>query len=174
MNGVLSSCLSLFKGVASGTLFSCQRHFIFFLSLTIFFLATKAEIATWDCWCLSEEGCCSRALEQHQGFGQSKHKNLIVFFGNRFLSKASPQQVHASWYMHQHISPAPFLHCLLPHSSTDSYLTTLFASSCTGILPHAASCSWNTFSQTGPVTFGSLVCIQAFLENLLFSSQRTN
>lgn len=49
MNEVLSFCLSVFKGVASGTLFSCQRHFIFFLSLTILSLATKAEIATWDC-----------------------------------------------------------------------------------------------------------------------------
>lgn len=114
LNGVLSFCLSVSKGVASGTLFSCQRHFIFFLSLTIFSLTTKAEIATWDCWCLSKEGCCSHAVEQHQGFGQSEHKNLIVFFGNRFLFKSSPKQVHASWYIPQHSSPAPLLHFLPP------------------------------------------------------------
>lgn len=114
MNEVLSFCLSVFKGVASGTLFSCQRHFIFLLSLTIFSLTTKAEIATWDCWCLSKEGCCSHAVEQHQSFGQSKHKNLIVFFGNRFLFKSSPKKEHTWWYIPQHCSPAPVLHFLPP------------------------------------------------------------
>lgn len=90
-----------------GTSFSFS-HLPFSLSLT------KAEIATWDCWCLSKEGCCSHAVEQHQGFGQSEHKNLIVFFGNRFLFKSSPKQVHASWYIPQHSSPAPLLHFLPP------------------------------------------------------------
>lgn len=94
MNEVLSFCLSVFKGVASGTLFSCQRHFIFFLSLTILSLTTKAEIATWDCWCLSKEGCCSHAVEQHQGFGQSIKISLFSLGTDFFLNQAPSKYIH--------------------------------------------------------------------------------
>ena len=105
-----------------------------FLSLSLS-LSTKAEIATWDCWCLSEEGCCSHALEQHQGFGHSKHKSLIVFSRKGFLCEASPQQYiyHSISISIQHISLASFLHHLPLCNSKCSHLTT-FITSPTGTL----------------------------------------
>lgn len=114
MNQVLSFCLSVFKGVCFWHIVSLSEALHFLSSLTIFSLTTKAEIATWDCWCLSKEGCCSHAVEQHQAFGHSKHKNLIVFFENKFLFKSRPNQLHASWYIPQHGSPSHLLHFLPP------------------------------------------------------------
>lgn len=174
MNGVLSSCLSVFKGVASGTLFSCQRHFIF--SHLPFPLTTKAKIATWDCWCLSEEGRCSHALEKHRLVSQNI-KTSLFSLGTVFFLKQAPSK-----YMHH--GGCTSLSALLPSHiafslvhTTDSHFSTLLAlflhryPALCHMLPPAVE---TLFPQTGPVTFDSLVCIQALLGNLLFSSQRTN
>lgn len=173
---VLSCCLSVFKGVASGTLFSCQRQFIFSFPHLAFFLSLqkqKQPLGTADVFLRKDAALmlwnCIKAL------AIQNIKTPLFSLGTGFFVKQAPSK-----YIHHGIctnisAPCPFSIAFAPHSSK-SFLFTTLPTSCTGTLPFGPCCLLqlkNPFLCLSSA-FGFSICITPFLENPLFSQQRGN